>query len=144
MSEYISLKYFSKSYETLFLYLFPFHRMHLKPTHLRNLIVPFSEICIFNIHNYDWTKRTKFLLAVIYGSLQRHSNGSKTFLKNRKKLKWSFMTIFEPSESFKLMNRPNLAWPDFNALWRYISQKIYKIGTWNFNTIFFQVFDLCN
>ena len=35
---------------------------------------------------YEWTKRTKFLLAVIYGLPRRHSNSFKTFLKNWKKM----------------------------------------------------------
>ena len=30
------------------------------------------------MNDYEWAKRTKFLLAVIYGSLRRHSNSSKT------------------------------------------------------------------
>ena len=37
--------------------------------------------------NYGWAKRTKFLLAVIYGSPWQHSNGSKTLKKNQKKWK---------------------------------------------------------
>ena len=41
------------------------------------------------------------------------------------------------------MNYPILAWPDFNALWRFISQKIYEIGAFNFSTIFMNVFNLC-
>ena len=36
------------------------------------------------------------------------------------------------------MNRPN-----HNAIWRLISQKVYMIETWNFDTIFNQVFNLC-
>ena len=55
---------------------------------------------------YEWTKRTKFLLAVMYGSSRRHSND-------------------EP------VDRNNL------------SRKVWKIGTWNFDTIFSQVFNLC-
>ena len=38
-------------------------------------------------YNYEWAKRTKFLLAVIYGSACRHSIGSKTFKKNRKNVR---------------------------------------------------------
>ena len=34
---------------------------------------------------YEWAKRTKFLLAVIYRSPRWHSNGSKRFKENRKK-----------------------------------------------------------
>jgi len=33
--------------------------------------------------------------------------------------------------------------PDRNALWRLITQKVWKIETWNFNTIFIQHFNLC-
>ena len=40
------------------------------------------------------------------------------------------MIILELAESFKTMNRP-----DHDALWRLISRKILKIGTWNFGTI---------
>ena len=36
---------------------------------------------------YEWAKRTKFLLAVIYGSPRRHSDSSKTFKKNRKNVR---------------------------------------------------------
>ena len=39
-----------------------------------------SSWCIY----YEWAKRTKFLLAVIYGSPRRHLNSSKTFKKDRK------------------------------------------------------------
>ena len=63
-----------------------------------------------NIHwwiDYDWPKRTKFLLTVIYGSLQQHSYSSKTFKKNRNKLKYIFITILGLAESFKTMNRPD-------------------------------------
>ena len=35
----------------------------------------------FKWFNYEWGKRTKFLLAVIYGLPRRHSNRSKTFKK---------------------------------------------------------------
>ena len=44
------------------------------------------------IYNYEWAKRTKFLLAIIYGSPRRYANSSKTFLKNRKEFKYIFMT----------------------------------------------------
>ena len=33
------------------------------------------------IYNYEWSKQTKFLLAVIWMSPQRHSNSSETFKK---------------------------------------------------------------
>ena len=46
------------------------------------------------------------------------------------------MTYLELAESFKTMNRP-----DRNALWWLISQKVCKIETWKFNTIFIQVFN---
>ena len=45
------------------------------------------------------------------------------------------MTIFGLAESFKTVNRH-----DHDALWRLISQKVYEMETWNFNTIFIQVF----
>ena len=54
------------------------------------------------------------------------------------------------AESLKTMNRPGPTqpdppWPgpDRNALWRLISWKVWKIETWNFNTTFIQVFNLC-
>ena len=39
--------------------------------------------------------------------------------------------------------RPDPARPDRNALWRLITQKVWKIETWNFNTIFTQHSNLC-
>ena len=39
--------------------------------------------------------------------------------------------------------RPGPARPDRNALWRLITQKLWKIETWNFNTIFIQHSNLC-
>ena len=83
------------------------------------IIFPFTKCCsntfvfvyiyiyIHTITYCDWAKRTKFLLAVIYGLPRGHSNSSKTFKKNCKKLKWIFMTISGLAESFKTMN-----WPD--------------------------------
>ena len=103
----------------------------------------FSVIDLFFSFYYEWVKRLKFLLAVIYGSPCRNSDSSKTFKKDRKKLKYSFMTIFGPAESFKIMNRPGPTRPDRNALWRLITQKVWKIETWNFNTIFIQHSNLC-
>ena len=38
------------------------------------------------------------------------------------------MTIFEPAESFKTMNRADPARPDLDALWRLTSQKVFQIG----------------
>ena len=38
--------------------------------------------------------------------------------------------------------RPGPARPDRNALWQLISQKVWKIGTWNFNTNFIKLFNL--
>ena len=61
--------------------------------------------------DFERVKRTKFLLAVIYGLARRHSIGSKTVKKNRKKTKLSSMTYLGLGESFKTMNRP-----DRNAL----------------------------
>ena len=56
-------------------------------------------------------------IAVIYGLPHRHSNSSKTFKKIRKN------------------------WNTF--LWRLISQKIKKLRTWNSDTSFITVFNLC-
>ena len=55
---------------------------------------------------YEWAKRTKFLLAVMHGSLRRLTKSSKIFKKHRKKLKYIFMTILGLAESFKIMNQP--------------------------------------
>ena len=49
---------------------------------------------------YEWASLTKFLLAFIYWSPRRHSNSFKPF-KNRKKLKYIFMSISGLAESFK-------------------------------------------
>ena len=34
---------------------------------------------VFSSSYYEWAKRMKFLLSVVYGSLHRHSNSSKIF-----------------------------------------------------------------
>ena len=80
-----------------------------------------------NKNYYKWAKWTEFLLAVIYGSPRRHSLSYNTFKKNGK-TEIIFMTISRLAESFKTMNRPLPARPDGSALWRLISQKVYKIG----------------
>ena len=95
------------------------------------------------IHHYEWAKRTKFLLAVMYGSPRRHLSISKAFKNNLKKLNRFLMTILGLAESFRTINRPEPTRPDRNALWWLISQKVWKIGTWNFNTIFIQLHNLC-
>ena len=41
------------------------------------------------------------------------------------------------------MNRPERTWPDDNALWRLISQKVLKIETCNFDKILIKVLNLC-
>ena len=46
---------------------------------------------------FQVSERTKFLLAVIYGSLRRHSISSKTFKKNRKKIEIKFYDHFATS-----------------------------------------------
>ena len=85
-----------------------------------------SRILIFEIqlcstylnsfYCFQWAKRTKFLLAVIYGSRRRHLDSSKTFKKivqNLNKVLNSVFrqNIFRQAESFKTMNQP-----DRNAL----------------------------
>ena len=59
----------SKRFETMFIYIVLSD--FLKSDPFLGFITPF----------YEWAKRTKFLLAVIYGSACRHSIGSKTFKK---------------------------------------------------------------
>ena len=55
------------------------------------------------------------------------------------------MTVLGLVESSKTMNRPGQSQtrPVCNAFSRLISEKVYKMGTWNFHTIFIQVFNLC-
>ena len=48
------------------------------------LVVVINAIIVID---YEWVKRTKFLLAVIYGSACRHSIRSKTFKKNLKNVR---------------------------------------------------------
>ena len=43
---------------------------------------------------YEWAKRTKFLLTVMYGSPRRHTNISKTFEKKCKKYEIHFYDHF--------------------------------------------------
>ena len=47
-------------------------------------------------HNYKWTKRTKFLLTVIYGLLRGHSNNSK-IKKKMWKIEIYFYDYFQTS-----------------------------------------------
>ena len=79
------------------------------------LFIYFTRKLLQKANYYEWVKRTKFLLAVIYGSLRRHSDSSKTFKKIVKKCKYSLMTIFRLAESFKTMNRPARLWPSLTA-----------------------------
>ena len=79
-------------------------------THLPHPPIPPNEvyihICLW-IDYYKWAKRMKFLFAVKYGSPpRRHSNSSKAFLRNRKKLKQIFITILGLTQLFKTINRP--------------------------------------
>ena len=48
---------------------------------------PTTHISIFErqIYYYEWVKRIKFILAVIYGSPRRHSNSSTPFKKKTEK-----------------------------------------------------------
>ena len=64
-------------------------------------------------------------------------------LKKLEKIEIKFYDHFRTiAESFK-PTRPDPTWPDHNALWWLICQKVYKIGIWNFDKIFIQVFNLC-
>ena len=75
---------------------------------------------IGNCFYYEWAKRMKFLLAVIYwlidwyGLPRLHSISYNTSEKNRKKLKYIFMSILDSAESFKTMNRPDPTWPELS------------------------------
>ena len=83
-----------------------------------------------------WVKRQKLLFTSERSELRL--NSSKTFKKIGKKLKYIFIGNLRQVDSFKAMNRI-----DRDALWRPISRKMSKIGTWNFSTIVIQVFNLC-
>ena len=59
----------------------------------------------YTIIYYVWAMRKKFLLAVIYGSLRRHSNSSKTRNINSFSTNWIFLsdeTMMQPDLIFKL------------------------------------------
>ena len=93
--------------------------------HFETCVFPRSKllkrVMVEPVHCYEWAD---FVLAVLYRSPRRHSNSSKTFSKNRKKLKY----ILRLDESFKLMNRPDPTrhGPTMRlALWRLIYRKVY-------------------
>ena len=70
---------------------------------------------------------------------------NKTIIKN---IKWNFIGILGPSKSYKTMNwpsptQPDPARPDRDGLWRHISRKIFKIGTWHLESISLIVLKLC-
>ena len=128
-------------------------------SHLYSLIIQYWIIIrIFTDSDFwehtsltsDLSKNSK-LEIFIYKKVQRMSEAAdmgrcddiQTALKPFTKLKLTFITVLWLAELFKTMNRPDLAWPDGNALWRLISLKISEIETWNFNTNFIQVFNLC-
>ena len=83
-------------------------------------------------NHYEWVKRTKFLLAVMYGSPRRHSNSSKIFLRKKKNEK-HLLTILGLAGSFKFQSdeqaRPDLTVPQFDELFLK-----------NFDATFIQVF----
>ena len=51
------------------------------------------------------------------------------------------MTILVLAESIKMMNKPDWARP-WRSLTTYFFRKLWNIGTWNFDPIFIQVFNL--
>ena len=53
------------------------------------------------------------------------------------------IVILGLAKSFKTVNRPYPTWPDHGTIWRLISWKVQKIETWNLDTIFDYVFNLC-
>ena len=61
-------------------------------------------------------KTLHLVLVWVYGLPRRHSNSSKTFKKNRIKLKYIFMSIKGLAESFKTMNRSGLTVMLFDGL----------------------------
>ena len=76
---------------------------------------------IGNCFYYEWAKRMKILLTVIYGSPRQHSNSSKNLKKKRKKFIYIFMTILGLAESFKTVNQPGPTVTVFDGfiLWEY-------------------------
>ena len=86
---------------------------------MRTHIGKYDHVYLCSIHNknvHESATRTKFLLAVRYGSPRRDSNSYKTFEKNRIKLICICVTISGLAESFKTMNRPNLTVTLFDGL----------------------------
>ena len=71
-----------------------------------------TSLCMrFSFHNdYEWAKRTKFLLPVLYRLPRQHSNSSKNPLKRSEKMITNFMTILGIAESYKTMNQPDRIW----------------------------------
>ena len=62
------------------------------------VIIPIYLLYVFSLYytnrcDYEWAKRMKFILGVMYGSLRRHSNSSKN---------WN--TFLGLAELFKTMN----------------------------------------
>ena len=78
---------------------------------------------------------------------RRHSNSSKTFKKNRKKIEINLHDHFRTS--WIILNnepsRPNPTRPGLTMTlyWLPISRKLLNIGPWNLDTILIQVFSLC-
>ena len=78
----------------------------------------------------------KWEIQVITSVSYKCSNSSKPFKKIG-------IIILGLAGSFKTLNRPDPTRIDRNALWLLISRKVWKIGTWNFDTIFIHIFNLC-
>ena len=89
-------------------------------------------------NSYEWAKRMKILLAVIYRSPRQHSNNSKSL-----KLIHIFMITSGLVESFKTLNWPDLTRTHRDAFWRFIYQKVFKIRKSNFDTILNKLSNLC-
>ena len=79
-----------------------FIKLRIWRTKIFHPLTPRVDSILFS---YEWAKRPKLLLAVIYESPRQHSNSFKIFKKMGKKLKYIFWTIFGLAESFKTMNR---------------------------------------
>ena len=74
---------------------------------IRRIITDWIYISYCLLCNYEWAKRTKNLLKVIYTSPWRHSNSSKIFTNFRKKIEVETILV----ELLKTMNRMDLTRP---------------------------------
>ena len=94
-----------KTFYLVFISIFIFVELYIKKK-IKNFSSSYI-VYIKNVYmcNYEWGKRMKFVLAIIYRLPRRYSKNSKTFKINLKKK--IFMTILGLAESFKMIDRPD-------------------------------------